>query len=202
MKTLYALGALGPVVFALAVIAGGAAMPGYSHLSDEVSALGASGAPHMAAVNIGWIVAGLLIAALGMAVMLDAASPGRRAGLALLLAGMGSAAIAAWFPTDPPGVQMSGVMLGHVVLVAVSGLAYAAAIVLTGLAPVRPGLRRLSWVALAVMLAGGIGAMAAGWAGWPLLGLFERVTQSGYQFWLLAIAAAGLAGGWRVAGGP
>lgn len=199
-RFLYGTGGLGPLVFLASVVIGGAWRPGFSHLADPVSALGMSGAPGAAAVNAAWVLSGLLIAVLGLALWTDRSGPGRGVAAAILVAGTGSAAIALAFPMDPPGMPMSDQQLGHNILVAVSGLAFAGALVLAGWRSARmPRYRLLTWAALALMLAGGAGAALAAAMGWPLIGLFERVTQSGYHGWLVLTAWIGATGRWRPA---
>lgn len=198
MKVLYALGAVGPLVFLASVLLGSAQRPGFSHLADPVSVLGMSGAPGSGAVNSAWAISGLLISLLGAALWIDRSGPGRPTAAAVLIAGLCSAAIAIWCPMDPPGVPMSNAQLGHNILVAVSGLAFATALVLSARAPAAmPGYRTFTWLALTAMVSGGFGAALSGAAGWNLVGLFERVTQSGYQSWIVATALTGLTRLWR-----
>lgn len=193
-KFLYLLGLLGPLVFLASVVVGGASVAGYSHLADAVSELGMTGGPEAAWVNAAWAVSGGLIAALGLALWLDRTGPGRGVATAVFVAGLGSAAIALWFPMDPPGTApASAAQLGHNVLVAVCGLAFAAALVLAARAQHMPlTYRRLCWLGLAAMLAGGVGAALSGALGWGLVGLFERLTQTGYHGWIVVTAWAGL----------
>jgi len=189
----YLAGFFAPFAFALSVIVGGARQQDYSHLVDPVSALGRSGAANAMAINRAWTATGLLVLALGIAMWRD--GRGRAAAGAVMLAGAASAAIALWCPMDPPGLPMSLAQLGHTVLVAATAVALATAILTTALsAATAPACRRLSWMALAAMLGGGTGAALSAAFGWPLIGLFERITQTGYHGWLLMIAATGLAG--------
>jgi hypothetical membrane protein len=87
----------GQVAFVAAWIVAGALEPGYSHLDQAVSELGARGAAHPLIVNAGLVAMGLAVAALGFA--LPAALPPRRAarvatwlfvaaGLAIVVAGV------------------------------------------------------------------------------------------------------------------
>lgn len=198
IRACYFAGLLAPPVFLLSVVVGGARRPGYSHLADPVSALGMAGAADASAINRAWTVSGVLLLVLGLAIWLDRTGPGRMVAGAIVVAGAVSAAIAQWFPMDPPGVPMSFQQAGHNVLVAVAALAFAAAMLAAARSPnVRPGFRNLTWVALAAMVAGAAGAASAHALGLPLLGGFERLTQAGYQVWLLLVAALGLARAWR-----
>jgi hypothetical membrane protein len=197
-RGLYLGGVLAPVVFLFSVVLGGARRPGYSHLSDPVSALGMSGAADASAINEAWTATGLLIMVLGLALWRDRAGPGRITAAAVLAAGAASAAIAFWFPMDPPGVPVSTAQLGHNGLVAVAAIAFGAALLASARsAAASPAYRRLTWVALGAMVLGGAGAALAAAVGWNWIGAFERVTQGGYHAWLLTTGAIGLAGRWR-----
>lgn len=115
------------------------------------------------------------------------------------MAGAVSAAIALWFPMDPPGVPMSVAQAGHNILVAVAALAFAAAL-LASTRGASATYRRLTWLALAAMLLGGAGAALAHAQGWAWIGGFERITQAGYHGWLLMTGGLGLSGDWRRGG--
>lgn len=194
----YLAGACAAPLFLASVVIGGARRTGYSHLGDPVSALGMAGAPGADLINGLWAVVGVLIMALGLALWLDRRGPGRWAAGWLIGAGASSAAIALWFPMDPPGVPASREQIGHNVLVAVAALAFALAVIASARSAVMPcAYRVFAWVALAAMVAGGAGAALSGALGWPLIGLFERVTQGGYQSWVLVTAILGL---WSQAG--
>jgi hypothetical membrane protein len=56
------------VLFAVVVLASGALRPGYSHLDQVISELGAAGTPYAALMNYaGFVPAGLMLAGLGVA---------------------------------------------------------------------------------------------------------------------------------------
>jgi len=100
LAALCALASLG--VVGLLVVLGGAAFPGYSHVSQFVSELGARGAPHEGRVRLlGFLPAGALL--LAFCFFAHAALPRARAtalgllGLAIFAAGY---LVAAAFPCD------------------------------------------------------------------------------------------------------
>lgn len=191
-RVLYLIGALAAPLFLASVLFGGARRTGYSHLVDPVSLLGMSGAADAGLINGLWALTGLLIMVLAGALWTDTKGPGRSTAAWLFIAGAGSAAIAIWFPMDPPGVPVSRAGIGHIVLVVISGIAFALALITAARSATMPrAYRRFTWIALAAMVAGGVGAALAGALGWPLLGFFERVTQSGYHAWLLVTAISG-----------
>ncbi len=82
MRVLALGGVLGPAIFTALVIVCGALRPGYSHLAQLISELGASGTAHATLMNFAGIIpAGVLIAGFGAAT-LGLLSSGRRAILA------------------------------------------------------------------------------------------------------------------------
>jgi hypothetical membrane protein len=95
MGTLALGGVAGPLLFVSAVLAAAAGHPGYSHLVNFISELGATGAPRAALMNDGgFIPAGVLIAGFGVSVgSLLPRLPMFMAGAALVtLFGVGAAA--------------------------------------------------------------------------------------------------------------
>jgi hypothetical membrane protein len=83
---MFALGGIaGPVIFAAVTVVVGTLRPGYSHATDVISELGATGTPYAALMNyVGFVPAGLMIAAFGVA--LSRAVP--RGHLSILAAGL------------------------------------------------------------------------------------------------------------------
>lgn len=190
---LYIAGSLAPPTFLASVVIGGMNSPGYSQMEDPVSELGMRGAQDAGLVNAAWAVTGVLIVALGIALWIDQKGPGRVSAALVIVAGAVSAAIAVWFPMDPPGVEMSGSQLGHNVLVAVAAFAFAFALIASARSAAVPDWYRWStWIALAALIAGGVGAALSGAMDWSLIGFFERTTQTGYQAWVLMTAMTGL----------
>ena len=99
-------GWLGGAVFLAALVAGGAALDGYSQALHPVDLLGARGVPHAPAWNLaGYALPGLLVAAFAVVLQgrLDAARvgmAGRIGGWLLMLSGLAFSA-QAWLPLDP-----------------------------------------------------------------------------------------------------
>ena len=70
MRTLVLAGIAGPIVFVSAVLAAAAGHPGYSHIANFMSELGATGAPRAAVMNyVGFVPAGMLLAAFAISLM-------------------------------------------------------------------------------------------------------------------------------------
>lgn len=81
MRMLSLGGALGPLVFAAAVLVAAALRPDYSHVDNFISELGAHGTTHAALMNYaGFVPGGLMLAAFGVA--LAGALPRRSSTLA------------------------------------------------------------------------------------------------------------------------
>jgi hypothetical protein len=177
------------VYFAVVVMAGLA--PGYSHLGQPISALYATGMPHGAQVATGFALYNLLV--LGFAAGLRLWP---RVALALAVTGL-AGLVLALVPMDAAGAPMSPAGILHIILAAISSLASMATMLLAALALNATGHRRaarLTGLALAlVFVSGGIAAMATA-NGWPLAGLYERLTIGSYLAWLLALALSLLSG--------
>lgn len=67
-RRLALLGAVGPVVWWLLVVVNGAVTPGYSHVGDFISTLGAVGAPYAVVQQVNFAVFGAAAAALAVGV--------------------------------------------------------------------------------------------------------------------------------------
>ncbi len=67
MRLLRLGGIVGPIVFAVVVMLGAALRPGYSHVTNFISELGATGTTNAALMNYaGFVPAGLMLAAFGV----------------------------------------------------------------------------------------------------------------------------------------
>jgi hypothetical protein len=184
-------GILGPPAFFATTQYGAAITDGYNQMTDAVSALSQRGAPHGALINGLFVIAALLQVALGLAVVL--CFRGRnlamtRAGALIMAYAAMGALIAAFFPMDPIGgeVTLPGVL--HLVLVGLSALALIAAMVLARHNPDARWFAPLTWACLAGMVAGAGLSALAGILGWPVLGVGERLTQDSYLIWLFVLA--------------
>lgn len=95
MRVLALGGIAGPVLFTVVVLVLGALRPGYSHFQHLISELGVADTPYAGLMNsIGFVAAGLMLAAFGVA-LARALPSGRLFGLAAILGttfGLGIAA--------------------------------------------------------------------------------------------------------------
>jgi hypothetical membrane protein len=133
MRVLALGGIAGPLVFTLLIVICGARRPDYDHFNQFISELGETGAPDAALMNLaGFIPAGLLNAALGLALSRVGRGPRALAAAILIVVfGLGMAA-AGVFSCDP-GCHQQGVSTEATLHHMVSGIAFISAIVGIGL---------------------------------------------------------------------
>lgn len=164
-----------PLVYLVAVLAGGAVTPGYNHLAMPISALLAGGGGP-------WWLSGLFVA-YNLLLLVFAWNCRRRllrwTLVASALVGIGMLAL----PMDTPGTPLSPAGLGHLML---AGLASLLSMLAIGAgAATLPS--RASWAVLAlVFVSGGLAAIGTAQA-WSMAGLLERATIGlflGWVFWL------------------
>lgn len=191
-KTAFWSALAGVVVLLLYAIIGGASYPGYSHVSQYLSELGAVGAPHAELVSwAGFFVFGVLIIIFSISALLALPAAWRSPlGFAgLLLYALGSVQ-AAFFPCDP-GCSGPDPSLSQVLHTALGGISYLSGLI--GLLIL--GLAARRWDGgkhLAVLgIGGGVIGMIA-FAGLdpsnPWLGLAQRVLEACINVWILACA--------------
>jgi hypothetical membrane protein len=190
-------GILAPVTYLIAVVVGGLIRPGYSHYSEAISELIASGAPNKVLLNPLFIVYNLLAFAFGFGVLVYVrAWPSGRRSLGLIAAGalifgalVGLATV--FFPQDPggPAVTVTGTI--HIVLASLSSLASMLSMLFLGLwlrTVQERAYARYSLVSLLVVfISGGLAAASVG-IGFGASGLLERVTIFSHLQWMLVIA--------------
>jgi len=110
-------GVIGPIAFAIVVIASGLLQPAYNHVTQYVSELGARGAPNAMIMNVaGFSLLGMFIIAFAFGLHLGVnEGKGSKIGPVLLaVSGAGFVAVGL-FPLDPSGVNVSFTGLMHVV---------------------------------------------------------------------------------------
>lgn len=191
-----AAGVAAPLVYAGAVIGGGWATPGYSHLASTISELTTPGQPFAGQLDDVFVAYNLLLAcfAAGLPSSVVAARQNaiRAASILLLtlaLAGVGMVTI---FPVAAPGAPATPTAYMHVLLAAVASLASIASIAAVTFAfwgiPARRVFARISLACLVVIVASGLWAASAVAGGWPMAGLAERLTIGTFMVWLLVFA--------------
>jgi hypothetical membrane protein len=188
-------GMMAPLVYIAAVMLGGLLRPDYSHMSNFVSDLVASGAPHKDLLELLFGLYNILCGLFGFGVFMLArrALENRRRGIGmvgaviLLLEGLLGFAIL-FFPEDPVGLSMTSTGTIHIVLAGLSSLATMACMAVLGSwFRGERSLRALglySFISVGfVFLTGGFTAASAAVRS-PILGLMERLTIGGFMQWL------------------
>lgn len=190
-------GVLAPAVYLIAVVLGGIIRPGYSHVSEAISELIASGAPNKALLDPLFVVYNLAALAFSFGVLacvLSWPSGKRRYGLVaagfLVFGGLVGLATV-FFPQDPggPAVTVTGTV--HIVLAGLSSLASMLSMLSFGLwlrTAQESKMARHAFVSLVVVFVSGGLAAASIPIGFGASGLLERVTIFSYLHWMFVVA--------------
>lgn len=200
-KWLLVCGVLAPIVYVSTVIVGGLIRPGYSHLSEPISELTATGAPNKGLLDLLFLAYNLLVMAfgVGLAVKANGSRQGRLSGLiagvALVATGACGALLQLFFPQDPGGAQAAVTTTGtmHIVFAGLAALTTMVAVLFSALwfrlQRTLKGYVVYSLVTLVVIaVSGGYGAASASASGNALFGLVERVTIGAMELWLLVVS--------------
>lgn len=182
-RTTGLIGMTAVALFAVALVVFGALNPGYSHLTNAVSELGAVGAPNQLAWNlIGFLGVGLLLCAFGRGLGRALGTPS--AGWLLVLFGLSFAATA--IPADMSDLRASG-SVAHII-------ASQAVLLFWLLALVRLLFARSFGLALRLVtgltLLLAIGAVVVRGAELLPPGLTQRLSFAVVLGWVLAVSAA------------
>lgn len=182
------------LVYGGTVLVGGAILPAYDPWSDPISAMTAAGRTDSAWVGSCFVVYNLLLAAYGAGgLLLRGAVAGWRIVFALLLGTAAAGLLMGPFAMDAAGSGVTPAGMVHIGLAAFTSLA---TIAMVGLS-IRlwrgdrdRALRRVAIACLGLIVPFGLLAALAVANGWPLGGLYERLTIGGFEVWLGAGAAA------------
>jgi len=195
-RLLLQAGIAAPLVYLATVAVGGWTTLDYSHLGDPVSALFAAGAPHALPISAAFVLYNLLLLAFGAGLLLSFRNEPialRIAALMVLQSGVYGIVIEA-FPMDPMGAPATFAGIAHIVVAALLLFSTIAAMVYAVIGwldlPEARGAALGTIGLLAIVLVFGALAALAATQGWPLLGLYQRITIGGYLVWLVAVAAA------------
>jgi Protein of unknown function (DUF998) len=194
-------GVAGPVVFALVTVLSAALRPGYSHVTNMISELGATGTPYAVLMNYaGFVPAGLMLAAFGAA-LARALSP-QRLGLAgaVLVTLFGAGVASSGLISCDPGCPQSGGSFENLVHDRIAPIAFMSLIV--GAAALGFHFRRLpAWRHLAAysLLTSGIAllclvALAHSLESRLLTGLWQRLMLGSLFLWCAVIGLAAYRG--------
>ncbi len=202
-KLLILCGILAAIVYAGTVILGGAIRPGYSHVSQPISELVATGAPNRALLSSLFILYNLLVGVFGVGLLLTAKSnlQGKRLGVAgavaLIVVALSGLLLELFFPQDPGGARAPTTSTGsmHIAVAGIAALGTMLAIVLIALwfrnDPRMKGYVIYSLVTVVIlMVSGGFGAASASSGGSEVFGIVERITIGSFIQWLFVIGLA------------
>lgn len=194
-------GIIAPLFYIVPTIVGGLLRPGYSHLSNSVSDLLASGAPNKIYLMILFTVYPIFLSVFGFGLFsvliskpLPLSSPTGLIGFVLIGASMGILGILTMtiFPQDPHGAPITTPGLMHLILVGIQAISAMAAILLIGFwfrSNGFTGYFIYSIISLAVLLITGIISMIGATKGSQFIGLFERLNVGAIMQWLIVIGA-------------
>jgi len=197
-RVLLVTGIAAPIVLGLAVFLGGSMYPGYSHVSQFISELGATGAPFPTVLNFGGLIpAGALTVAFALAmywryrsgtVLALSTAFVALAGLSQLIAGV--------FPCDPgcSFEAMSRSAQIHALAGFAASFSRAVAPLLFGVANRAKHARRF-WSSL-LLGVGALVALAVGsqqGADSPFIGVLQRLHVAFFFTWVVIVAIVGAA---------
>ncbi len=194
MRLSIAQGIAGPLLYASAAVVGGLADPGYSHVSNAVSELTASGAPNQSALIPVFALTELQKIAFGVGVLLVVRDMSRTLmASAILIAVIGVLGLGfARFPMDQIGAPTSFDGQMHIAIVSISAVLAIAAITLAGIGwrSVHNGehLSKWSFITLTIMLGSGLASALVVANGWPGLGGWQRINIGAFSAWQIATA--------------
>ena len=192
-------GIVAPLFYVIPTIVGGLLRPGYSHLSNSVSDLLASGAPNRIYLMIPFTVYPIFLSVFGFglfAVLRSKPSPLNSQtgliGFILIGASMGILGILTMtiFPQDPHGAPMTTPGLMHLILVGIQAISAMAAILLIGFWFKSNGFSGYfiySIISFVVLLITGIISIIGVTQGSQFIGLFERLNVGAIIQWLIVI---------------
>jgi hypothetical protein len=199
-RLLMLCGMLAVILYVGTVILGGLLRPSYSHLSQAVSDLIATGVPNKSLLDPLFIFYNLLTLAFGIGLLQRVRAVdqprGTRAGTlgALFLVAEGIFGFATVFsPEDAQGVLSTSTGTMHILLAALSSFTTMLTILFIGFwfrgTTHLRGASLYSFISVAgVFVSGGLAAMSIANHS-PLAGLVERITIGGFLQWLFVIAA-------------
>jgi hypothetical protein len=190
-------GVFAPATYVTAVVLGGVIRPGYSHYSEAISELIASGAPNKALLDPLFIAYNLFALAFSIGVLACLrARPIGRLPLGLLASAflvfgslVGLATV--FFPQDPGGPAVTTTGTIHILLASLSSFASMLSMLFLGLwqrSAQERTFARYSFASLLVLFVSGGLAAASIALGFESTGLLERVTIFSYLQWMLVIA--------------
>lgn len=142
-------GIAGPILFSMITIVAAALRPDYSHVRNFISELGADGTPYAALMNYaGFVPAGLMLAAFGLALSATLPRDPFRITASLLVTLFGAGMAADGILSCDPGCPQTGSSLENLIHIRIAPASLLCAIIGTGIVGIRfrhlPAWRSLS----------------------------------------------------------
>jgi hypothetical protein len=193
-RLFFSFGIIAAVLYAAAVILGGALRPGYDHLSMAVSELITAGAPNKTLLDAMFSVYNALLILFAWAAGMSLRGDNRKLTVsgAYLLGAVGvmGLALTLFFPMDPRGSAATTTGTLHLILAGGLSLGTILSILLFTLGNQEHGAFWVySFVSVAlVFVSGGFAAATAAMAS-PILGLAERITILLFLQWVAGFGA-------------
>lgn len=196
MKKIYTIfGFLGPIIYILAVIIGGAIRNDYSQLYNTVSELSMTNAPNLLLMDIMFGIYNISLLIFGIGAFLDTevdtSKKYRAAMLMLVLTGI-SGIVLLFFPQDPRGIPFTTVGTTHIAVAGISSLLTILAIFLTGFSFRKKvdmnNFTKYSFISgIIVVISGGISAYSVG-NNLFFGGLLEKITILTFIVWVIVFS--------------
>ncbi|MBX3084834.1 MAG: DUF998 domain-containing protein [Anaerolineae bacterium] len=202
MKTKWLLltGVLAALVYVGTVILGGLLRPDYSHLTQPISELTATGAPNKLLLDVLFLAYNVLVIAFGIGVFQRTSSTGTGklsgivAAVSLIITGLCGALLQLFFSQDPGGAKAAETTTGtlHIVFAGIAALSSMIAMLAAAWwfrkQPELKAYVPYTVISFVIMLvSGGFGAGAAT-SGFSLFGVVERITIGTLIVWLFVIS--------------
>lgn len=194
-KTYTIFGFLGPIIYILAVIIGGAIRNDYSQLYNTVSELSMTNAPNLFLMDIMFGIYNISLLIFGIGAFLDTevdtSKKYRAAMLMLVLTGI-SGILLLFFPQDPRGMPFTTVGTTHIAVAGISSLLTILAIFLTGFSFRKKvdmnNFTKYSFISgILVVVSGGISAYSVG-NNLFFGGLLEKITILTFIVWVIVFS--------------
>ena len=194
-KTYTIFGFLGPIIYILAVIIGGAIRNDYSQLYNTISELSMTGAPNLFLMDIMFGIYNISLLIFGIGAFLDTkvdtSKKYRAAMLMLVLTGI-SGIVLLFFPQDPRGMPFTTVGTTHIAVAGISSLLTILAIFLTGFSFRKKvdmnNFAKYSFISgIIVVVSGGISAYSVG-NNLSFGGLLEKITILTFIVWVIVFS--------------
>ncbi|MGB9979888.1 DUF998 domain-containing protein [Methanobacterium sp.] len=196
MKKIYTIfGFLGPIIYILAVIIGGAIRNDYSQLYNTVSELSMANVPNLLLMEIMFGIYNISLLIFGIGAFIDTeidTSKKYRAAMLMLVLTAISGIVLLFFPQDPRSIPFTAVGTTHIAVAGISSLLTILAIFLTGFTFRKKNdmnnFTKYSFISgIIVVISGGLSAYSVG-NNLFFGGLLEKITILTFIVWVMVFS--------------